>query len=69
MNNKAQRRFGTIIHFTRLMQILRDAIEIEFSKHELDPPVPTFLLNQSPDRNFTPRERHILRQYADTKYR
>ena len=51
------------------MQILRDAIEIEFSKHELDPPVPTFLLNQSPDRNFTPKERHILRQYAYTKNR
>ena len=30
------------------MQILRDAIEIQFDKHELDPPVPTFLLNQSP---------------------
>ena len=50
------------------MQILRDAIEIEFSKHELDPPVPTFLLDQLSDSNFTPREIHILRQYAYTKY-
>ena len=69
MNNTAEKRFVTIIHLTRIMQILRDAIQIEFDKQELIPPVPTFLLNEASDRNFTPTERHILRLYADKKFR
>ena len=43
MRNKVEKRFQTIIHLTRVMKILRDAIQIQFDKQELIPPVLTTL--------------------------
>ena len=59
------KRYQTVVHLTRVMKVLRDAIQYQFNKLELIPPVSTDLLNEASHRTLTPSERSILRNYAE----
>ena len=69
MRNGVYRRYQTVVHLVRTMKVLTDALQYQFNKLELIPPVSTFLLNEASNRNLTPSEKSILRNYAEEKYR
>ena len=67
--NTAEKKYRTLSHFVALMKIVKDAMEIQFDQHELDPPIPLALLNHPSKKSFTPKEKNILRAYASPKFR
>ena len=67
--NTAEKKYRTLSHFVALMKIVKNAMEIQFDQHELDPPAPLALLNRRPKKSFTSKEKNILRAYASPRFR